>query len=102
DITPRNIVVTYDGLVKIIDFGVAKTTINTEQTKTGVIKGNLAYLSPELVSGDEPDPRSDVFSLGLVLWEMLTGQRFFKTENMNEYGIFKQIESCDKAYRPPS
>ena len=102
DITPRNIVISYDGVVKIIDFGVAKTTINTEQTKTGVIKGNLAYLSPELVAGDEPDARSDIFSLGLTFWELLTGARFFKTEGMTEFGIFKQIESCDRQYRAPS
>jgi len=77
DITPANIVLTYGGEVKLIDFGVAKTSANTSQTRVGTIKGKLAYMSPEQVSGRPIDRRSDVFSTGVVLWELLTARRLF-------------------------
>lgn len=79
DVSPPNIVITYGGEVKIIDFGVAKT--NTTETATGTIKGKLAYMPPEQVLGRGVGQRSDIFSAGVVLWELLTGRRLFGRES---------------------
>src|SRR6185503_18528870 len=76
DINPANIVITYGGEVKIIDFGVAKSNTNV-QTLTGTIKGKVSYMPPEQVLGREVDHRADIFSAGVVLWEMLTGRPLF-------------------------
>jgi eukaryotic-like serine/threonine-protein kinase len=80
DINPANIVITYGGEVKIIDFGVAKANTN-RQTLTGTIKGKVAYMPPEQVLGRPVDHRADVFSAGVVLWEMLTGRPLFLRDN---------------------
>jgi serine/threonine-protein kinase len=80
DINPANIIITYGGEVKIIDFGVAKSNANV-QTITGVIKGKVAYMPPEQVLGREVDQRADIFSAGVVLWEMLTGRPLFLRNN---------------------
>lgn len=75
DVSPANIILTYGGEVKIIDFGVAKT--NMTATVTGTIKGKLAYMPPEQILARGVDQRSDIFSAGVVLWELLTGRRLF-------------------------
>ncbi len=75
DVSPHNIFVGYDGTVKLIDFGIAKTTLAVDKTAEGIIKGKVAYLSPEQTLGHNLDPRSDIFSLGITLWEMLSMQR---------------------------
>jgi serine/threonine-protein kinase len=80
DINPANIIITYGGEVKIIDFGVAKTNANV-QTLNGVIKGKVAYMPPEQVLGREVDQRADIFSAGVVLWEILTGRPLFLRSN---------------------
>lgn len=80
DINPANIIITYGGEVKIIDFGVAKTNANV-QTLNGVIKGKVAYMPPEQVLGREVDQRADIFSAGVVLWEVLTGRPLFLRSN---------------------
>jgi eukaryotic-like serine/threonine-protein kinase len=77
DVTPSNIVVTFAGEVKLIDFGVAKINVNVERTIVGTLKGKIAYMSPEQVRGRAIDRRSDVFSTGVVLWELLTGRSLF-------------------------
>jgi serine/threonine protein kinase len=81
DVTPSNIMLLAAGGVKVLDFGIAKAAETATGAPRGRIKGKLAYLSPEQVRGVELDGRSDVFSLGVVLWEMLAGQRLFAGES---------------------
>ncbi|HEY3452314.1 MAG TPA: serine/threonine-protein kinase [Myxococcales bacterium] len=81
DISPENCLVTFDGTVKLIDFGIAKVTRQASQTKAGVLKGKLGYMSPEQVTGQVVDRRSDLFSLATVVYEMVTGRQLFKAEN---------------------
>ncbi|HEY2513502.1 MAG TPA: serine/threonine-protein kinase, partial [Polyangiaceae bacterium] len=77
DVSPHNIFVTYDGAVKLMDFGIAKATSSSTQTEVGVLKGKIAYMAPEQATGGEVDRRADVFAMGIVLWELLTGERLF-------------------------
>ncbi len=81
DINPSNLIVTYHGNVKVVDFGIAKATASSSETQAGVIKGKLAYLAPEQVAGKPADRRCDVFCLGIVMWELLTNKRLFAREN---------------------
>jgi len=81
DVSPSNVVVSYDGEVKLLDFGVAKAATSTVKTRTGTLKGKISYMSPEQAKGSKLDRRSDIFSLGIVLWEMVTTQRLFRGEN---------------------
>jgi serine/threonine-protein kinase len=98
DISPHNIMMSYDGAVKIIDFGIAKSSTNKEATQAGTIKGKLSYLAPEYLEGLELDPRYDQFALGITLWEMLCNKKLFK-EN-NDLAVLKKIQECKIA--PPS
>jgi serine/threonine protein kinase len=81
DVSPSNVIVTYDGATKLLDFGVAKTTARTVRTRTGALKGKISYMSPEQARGAPIDRRSDIYSLGIVLWEMVTTQRLYRGEN---------------------
>ncbi len=78
DVSPHNIIITYNGEAKLVDFGIAKAADSTSQTHTGVIKGKLAYMSPEQAFGKAVDRRADVFSIGVILWEAITGRRMWK------------------------
>ena len=77
DISPDNILVSRQGAVKVVDFGIAKTADQSQRTQTGVIKGKVAYLSPEQIRGRPLDRRVDVYALGVVLYELLTGHKPF-------------------------
>lgn len=77
DVSPQNILISYQGDVKLIDFGIARAEGRVNQTSQGVIKGKLRYLAPEIAAGEEPDHRADVFCCGIVLFEMLTGEAMF-------------------------
>jgi serine/threonine-protein kinase len=77
DMSPQNILIGYDGGVRVTDFGIAKAYGNAARTVSGVLKGNMGYLSPEQLRFEEPDRRSDLFSLGVTLYELLTGERLY-------------------------
>jgi serine/threonine-protein kinase len=77
DVSPPNIMVSQNGEVKVVDFGLAKANSQLEITDPGVVKGKFAYLSPEAAFGQPVDARTDVFALGILLWEMFTGRRLF-------------------------
>jgi serine/threonine protein kinase len=81
DVTPANLLVSYEGVLKLADFGIAKAERRISHTATGALKGKYAYMSPEYAMGDSIDRRADVFSLGIVAHEILTGQRLFHREN---------------------
>jgi serine/threonine protein kinase len=78
DVTPHNVLLSFDGAVKLTDFGIAKA--GGRSTASGVLKGKFAYMSPEQARGDAVDARTDVFALGVTLWELLTGSRLFEGE----------------------
>lgn len=81
DISPQNILVSFEGEVKIADFGIAKAANQSTETKAGVLKGKVSYMSPEQASGQPLDSRSDIFSTGVILYEMLTGKKLFHGES---------------------
>ncbi len=82
DVAQKNVMVTYDGVVKLLDFGIAKAKGSLERTKVGTVKGTTGYMSPEQVRGEKLDGRSDLFSVGVMMHELITGARLFsgKTE----------------------
>jgi serine/threonine-protein kinase len=80
DVSPQNILVSFEGAIKLIDFGVARAYGRVAYTSPGGLKGKIDYMSPEQASAEEVDHRADVFALGVVLWEVLTGKRLFRRE----------------------
>ncbi|MBZ0235567.1 MAG: serine/threonine protein kinase, partial [Deltaproteobacteria bacterium] len=77
DVSPSNVLVSFDGMVKLLDFGIAKVATQLQLTGAGVIKGKFSYMSPEQARGDHIDQRADIYSLGVVLWQLLTGRAAF-------------------------
>ncbi len=77
DVSPQNVFVTYEGEIKIVDFGIAKAAIPSEATEVGVIKGKAAYLAPEQALGQPIDRRADVYAAGIVAWELFSRRRLF-------------------------
>ncbi len=102
DISPQNIMISFQGSVKIVDFGIAKALGVTEETEAGTLKGKFSYMSPEQSKGSPLDHRTDIFSLGIVLWELLTGKRLFHGSNERE--SLKKIQNLEipklSAYNP--
>ncbi len=98
DVSPQNIMVSWDGEVKLLDFGIAKAAQKLSQTHPGAVRGKFSYLSPEMARGEAVDHRTDIFSAGIVLWEALTGQRLFT--GGNEADVLRKIEAAQ--VEPPS
>jgi serine/threonine-protein kinase len=78
DISPQNVFVTYDGQVKVLDFGIAKAATSSTHTATGIVKGKIAYMAPEQTIGDAVDRRADIYSVGCMLWAAATGRKLWK------------------------
>jgi serine/threonine protein kinase len=89
DISPQNILISYGGAVKLADFGIAKAANQSTHTQAGALKGKLLYMSPEQALGEPLDHRSDLYSLGLVLAELLTGERCFQADS--ELGVLEKV-----------
>jgi tRNA A-37 threonylcarbamoyl transferase component Bud32 len=83
DVSPQNVFITYDGQVKVVDFGIAKAAGTAGTTRSGVFKGKLAYVAPEQASGDPVDARADIFAVGVMLWEAIAGRRFAKGDSQS-------------------
>jgi serine/threonine-protein kinase len=98
DVTPHNLFVTYDGTTKVVDFGIAKFQDRMSSTQAGTLKGKLAYMSPEQVQGEAIDRRTDIFALGVVLWELTTGQRLFRMDS--DLDTLAKVQECN--IPPPS
>ncbi len=92
DMSPQNVMLSFEGEVKIVDFGIAKAESQIENTKAGTIKGKFGYMSPEQADGQNVDLRTDIFSLGIVLWELLANDRLFTASN--EAATLKKIREC--------
>ncbi|MBL8945773.1 MAG: protein kinase [Myxococcales bacterium] len=93
DVSPTNVMVTYDGCVKVADFGIAKVTSRTDVTRAGIRKGKVPYMSPEQCRAQPLDRRSDVYALGIVLYECATMGRLFDGDN--EFGVMNRIVNGD-------
>ena len=98
DVSPQNILVSYDGEIKLIDFGIAKAANKAGKTQAGILKGKFGYMSPEQVRGLPLDRRSDVFSVGIVLYELLTGERLFVGES--DFSTLEKVRNVE--IMPPS
>ena len=92
DVSPPNIMLSRNGEVKIVDFGLAKAKSQVEQTDQGVVKGKFSYLSPEAAWGLEVDARTDVFAVGIIAWELLAGRRLFYADSA--YATVEQVREC--------
>lgn len=100
DVSPQNVLITFSGDVKVVDFGIAKSTEAAviESTQAGQLKGKVPYMSPEQASGQDIDHRSDIFAVGIMLFELTTGRRLFKAKS--EFETLKLI--CEREYPRPS
>ena len=97
DVSPQNVLLSYEGSVKLTDFGIAKAEDRASKTQAGVLKGKFAYMSPEQVRGLEIDQRSDLFAVGILLYEMMTGQRLFVGES--DFATLEKVRAA--VVQPP-
>ncbi|MDY7233201.1 serine/threonine protein kinase [Hyalangium rubrum] len=93
DVSPQNILVSYEGEVKIIDFGIAKAANRSQKTQAGILKGKFGYMSPEQVRGMPIDRRSDIFAVGVILYEMLTGEKLFVGES--DFSTLEKVRNAE-------
>lgn len=93
DVSPQNILVSYQGEVKIIDFGIAKAANRSQKTQAGILKGKFGYMSPEQVRGLPIDRRSDIFAVGVILYEMLTGEKLFVGES--DFSTLEKVRNAE-------
>ena len=93
DVSPQNVLLGYEGEVKVIDFGIAKAANRASKTQAGVLKGKFGYMSPEQVRGLPIDRRSDIFAVGVLLYEMLTGERLFIGES--DFSTLERVRNAD-------
>ncbi|HYH97219.1 serine/threonine protein kinase [Hyalangium sp.] len=93
DVSPQNILVSYEGEVKIIDFGIAKAANRAQKTQAGILKGKFGYMSPEQVRGMPIDRRSDIFAVGVILYEMLTGEKLFVGES--DFSTLEKVRNAE-------
>jgi len=102
DVSPANILVGYDGQVKVVDFGIAKATVRSSETESGTLKGKISYMAPEQCMGQAVDRRSDGFALGIVLWELYCVRRLFKcsSEFLTMSAIVQGNVPKPSTYRP--
>ncbi len=98
DVSPQNILITRAGGVKVVDFGIAKAADSSTHTRAGVLKGKFAYMAPEQAAGARIDRRTDIFALGVVLWELLVGKRLFKRDT--DVSTLTAVNQC--IVDPPS
>jgi len=91
DISPQNIMVRTDGVTKVVDFGIAKAANRVNKTATGLVKGKLGYMAPEQIKDAGVDPRCDLYSLGIVFWEMLAGKRYMAKGGRNELDVLRAM-----------
>ncbi|HMC94463.1 MAG TPA: serine/threonine-protein kinase, partial [Polyangia bacterium] len=98
DISPQNVLIGYEGEVKLIDFGIAKAAGKASKTQAGILKGKFGYMSPEQVRGLPIDRRSDIFAVGIVLYELLTGERLFVGES--DFSTLEKVRNVEIV--PPS
>ena len=92
DMSPQNVMISFEGETKIVDFGIAKAESQIENTRAGTLKGKFGYMSPEQAEGQPVDLRTDIFSLGIVLWELLANDRLFVANN--EINTLRKIRDC--------
>ncbi|HFQ79898.1 MAG TPA: tetratricopeptide repeat protein [Desulfobacterales bacterium] len=92
DISPQNILITFEGDVKIVDFGIAKAASQNTMTQMGMIKGKVAYMSPEQAAGKKIDNRSDIFSCGIILYELVTGNRMCSGDTLHILSNVRNVE----------
>jgi serine/threonine-protein kinase len=92
DVSPQNIIVSYEGDVKLVDFGIAKASTQIYQTRAGILKGKYAYMSPEQAQGRPVDRRSDIFAAGILLYEITTGRRLFRQSS--EIETLRKVIDC--------
>jgi len=99
DVSPQNILVSYEGEVKLVDFGIAKAASQSSETRTGILKGKLSYMAPEQAWGRPVDRRADIFAVGILLFELLTGHKLFKGDN--DFNTLEKVREA-KVEPPPT
>src|SRR5436190_10823109 len=91
DVSPQNVLVSFEGGVKLIDFGIAKAESRLQKTQSGILKGKFSYMSPEQVKGNAVDGRGDIFACGILLWELVCGEKLFTGES--DYAVLEKIRA---------